>query len=449
MSKNGFDELLLKKLQEEELEYDPAHWDRLSRLLPPVLAPTASHGFDESLLEKLQEEELEYNPAHWDRLSQLLPPALAPAASRRKKWGFAAGIAATVALVLTAALVIKMIYPGTKAIAPGKQETAVVTKPSAATATEQLNDPAAAEPAVTQTETDHNAGTPDRHRNNAALTPFQGNPANTPADVLQQSILPPGSNQPAEPVVADKQEEPAPNIIKEEKINHAAQSPILKKEEKVPANLAYLPPALDPFENSFSKADKKSKTSIAFAGGVNYGTLNAGYTVGLSARRKIAGDFFVDGSVAMMYNNNANNVVNNSGPSAGENSNLAARPAPGQMAVNSPALEPTQHLYYVQFNPSLGYQIEKHVALSVGGDFQQMIRTDDGQEKVQLVSNTAKIFPTFDVGLTTKTEFSITPNIQAGLLYREGLNNLLKNDGGKYVNRRYIQVQFKYNIPVN
>ncbi|HEY0297903.1 MAG TPA: hypothetical protein VGB84_01665, partial [Arachidicoccus sp.] len=94
-----------------------------------------------------------------------------------------------------------------------------------------------------------------------------------------------------------------------------------------------------------------------------------------------------------------------------------------------------------------GYQIEDKVALSVGGDFQQMVGNKD--EVVQPQNDNTKIFPTLDVGLTTKTEFSIMPNLQAGLVYREGLNNLIKGgDNGSYVNRRYLQVQFKYNIPM-
>jgi hypothetical protein len=96
-------------------------------------------------------------------------------------------------------------------------------------------------------------------------------------------------------------------------------------------------------------------------------------------------------------------------------------------------------------NPSFGYQIEDKVALSVGGDFQKMLNKKD--EIVQPDNNNTKIFPTMDIGLTTKSEFIISPNLQAGLVYREGLNNLFKSDA-PYVNRRYVQVQFKYNIPL-
>ena len=225
---------------------------------------------------------------------------------------------------------------------------------------------------------------------------------------------------------------------------------IAKNDNKSSGNFAYNNENAYPSAFYEGKSAAKSpKTSLAVAGGVNYGNLNTGYSAGLSVRRKVAGDFFVDGTVAMMYNNNASNVVNYSGPPANNDNSLAARPAAGKMSVSSPAIEPTQNLYYVQFNPSFGYQIEKHVALSVGGDFQQMVRKKEGEEKVQLISNNAKLFPNFDIGLTTKSEFSITPNIQAGLIYREGLNNLLKSEGSKYVNRRYVQVQFKYNLPVN
>jgi hypothetical protein len=154
----------------------------------------------------------------------------------------------------------------------------------------------------------------------------------------------------------------------------------------------------------------------------------------------------VDGTVAMMYNNNATNVAANNGPSVGGNGNTAARPSSFESSISSPALDPIQRLYYVQFNPSVGYQIEDKVALSVGGDFQRILNKRD--EIIQPNNSDTKVFPNFDIGITTKSEFTITPNIQAGLVYREGLNNLLKGDGGKYVNRRYFQVQFKYNLPL-
>ena len=86
--------------------------------------------------------------------------------------------------------------------------------------------------------------------------------------------------------------------------------------------------------------------------------------------------------------------------------------------------------------------------MSVGGDFQQMLQNSANNETLLFSDGQdARLFPTFDVGVTGKTEINVTPSIQAGVLYREGLNNLIRNET-RYVNRRYVQVQVKYSLPI-
>lgn len=412
MSKNEFDALLLKKLQEEELPYDPAGWDRMARSLPPALSP-----------------------------------ATASAAGR--PWLKITGIAAAVALAVSALLVIQLKKrPGTPAPATAVHQQSAT--PAGAPAGQGGNRvlPEAQQPQLAR-QTDPAA----RHVEKAPVQPqpAQGLPTGNGHYV-------PGDRQPANNAGQELAHQPAPQT--------PPPAGALPREPQATLPETVSPPASAVAGNTPStamsgKSDawlspfyegkgvrRESKTSVSLGGGVNYGNLNTGYTAGVSVRRKVAGDFFVDGTVAMMYNNNANNVAANNGPSLDGGRGPAAKPASfNQTSLASPALEPIQKLYYVQFNPSFGYQVEKHVALSVGGDFQQMLNRQE--EIVKPESNNAKVFPGFDVGLTTKSEFSITPNIQAGLMYREGLNNLVKNDGSRFVNRRYVQVQFKYNIPVN
>ena len=80
---------------------------------------------------------------------------------------------------------------------------------------------------------------------------------------------------------------------------------------------------------------------------------------------------------------------------------------------------------------------------------QQMISEDNYVDKIQIYSDGVRVFPTLDLGLTGKAEFNVAPHIQAGVIFREGLNNfLMSNSPTQYVNRRYFQVQFKYAIPV-
>ncbi|MFA6059643.1 MAG: hypothetical protein WC756_15660 [Taibaiella sp.] len=455
MSKNEFDELLLKKFREAELEYNPASWDKLSQLLSSSPAAGDS-SFDELLRNKLQDDELEYKAEHWEQLALLLPPTLVPVSDRttfttgnkNKRWGLAAGIAAAIVLMVGTVFFFRQINNGPdKSIQPSLVKKDPKSNNSNTT--------------IPQNNTNAVTNTPQNpaiaHQNNVqpqTASPVQQQAAknNTQNNSLYNTINPtiPNIITPQQPEqIAQNNIIPSQPAIIQEKPPVEQKITTLDKENQVRENYAYNNTTYtSAFYEGNGKNNKKAKTSVALGGGVNYGNLNTGYSAGVSIRRKVAGDFFVDGTVAMMYNNNANNVAINNGPSLSDNNNTAARPAAfNETPLASPALDPIQKLYYVQFNPSIGYQIEKHVALSVGGDFQKMLNKTE--EIVQPESNNSKLFPNLDVGLTAKSEFSITPNIQAGLMYREGLNNLLKNDGSKYVNRRYIQVQFKYNIPVN
>ena len=49
------------------------------------------------------------------------------------------------------------------------------------------------------------------------------------------------------------------------------------------------------------------------------------------------------------------------------------------------------------------------------------------------------------MGLTGKTEYAVTKKLKAGVLYREGINNLI-NGGEEYLDRRYLQVQLKFRV---
>lgn len=402
--------------------------------------------FDELLLKRLQEEELPYKPEHWDQLARQLPPTLTPATGgKAKPWAIAAGIAAAIALVLATVFLTRSLNPSTDApdqpsVAQQRPATdSPAAKPEDAPANQLPQEPASNAP---ETAAARKENVPA-----SALAQQQGN--KTP---VKQEPLPQNVPVPAKDLTESPQQERQVAVVKEHDSRPAKVTPEntynspVTTEPKKSEYTYHADPAIA-LNNYDGK--KERKTSVSLGGGVNYGNMNTGYTAGISVRHKIAGNLFVDGTVAMMYNNNANNVLANNGPPMGENYKVAARPTAftNETALASPAVTPIQKLYYVQFNPSIGYQVEKHIALSVGGDFQRMLNRND--EIVQPENVSSRLFPNMDVGLTAKTEFSITPNIQAGLMFREGLNNLLRNDGTKYVNRRYVQVQFKYNIPVN
>ena len=484
MSKNEFDALLLKKIEEDSFAYNPASWDKLSQLLPPTIAdtefdnavnqkinedefayqpaswsalaqllpaaPMAITEFDQAIIAKVDEGELAYNPQQWDKIAAALPPSTAiPFTPVRNKWKIPAGLAAALVLLLGGTLFFKSLNDNKVIDTPQPQ----ITKVEKPVDKEITDTPQPATTATTATEKNKTTNS----NSNVATNNTAG--SNTSTQAQNNSVIPffnKEEKQDIAQIIPQKEEQTVntpPVEIPRSNKELKGEAPFIIAKSKEQNNNDYgLSSKADPYYASAfyegkPNAKKNAKTSVAVAGGVNYGNVSTGYSAGVSLRRKIAGDFFVDGTVAMLYNNNANDLINYSGPTP--QGNRAARPASNVMAVSAPAIEPTQNLYYVQFNPSVGYQIEKHVALSVGGDFQQMMKTEDGIEKMQLLPNSAKVFPTFDVGITAKSEFGITPNIHAGLVYREGLNNLLKSGNNQYVNRRYVQVQFKYSLPVN
>lgn len=186
-------------------------------------------------------------------------------------------------------------------------------------------------------------------------------------------------------------------------------------------------------------------TAIALGGGMNYGSLNAGYALGVSARHALGKHFFVEGSVAFLYHNQTPNTSNYPGPPT-----MPSRPA--SYAPNNPqppSMKLVSDFYYVQVNPSFGYQVNSLLALSAGIDLQQRIASLSSQNGTAVFtpSTDPRIIPQLDFGLTGKTEFFISPKIEVGALYRNGLNNLVQTkDVHPFLNRRYIQVQLKYNF---
>jgi hypothetical protein len=452
MSTNEFDALLLKKLQEEAIEYDPKSWEQLSeRLATSISQPQEVHPFDTLLQQKLQEDTFEYNPKSWQQLSESLEqpaekePKVIPFG---KKWGIAIGTAAAVCLLAGIAYLLNDSHKTNLQNIPSMVQQQPV-QPSNQNANENLNNNPAVQPSTINQPVNT---APFAHQNkgiqqqqNLNILGLNNRPANAPPNtnpsVLQQKVTEEQTPATQEQIAV----QPHDTKSALDGFDKAMKAPIVK-EQPTNAEIAMRNAAQNwPQDITVAKegAMGGAKTNVALGGGVNYGNLNTGYNGAVTVKRKISRDFFVDGTVGMMYNNNANNVAVNNGPAFA--SNLASKPS--STTISSPALAPIQRLYYVQFNPSFGYQIEDKVALSVGGDFQQMVGNKD--EVVQPQNDNTKIFPTLDVGLTTKTEFSIMPNLQAGLVYREGLNNLIKGgDNGSYVNRRYLQVQFKYNIPM-
>lgn len=193
-----------------------------------------------------------------------------------------------------------------------------------------------------------------------------------------------------------------------------------------------------PFDN------KGRETSLALGGGMNYGALNAGYSIGLSARRSLGKHLFIEGAIAFLYNSDAPNTTNYPGPPTTPSRPSSYNPS----KAKSPSMGLISDFYFLQVNPSLGYQVNKLLAFSVGADLQQRIASmSQNGTAVFTPGSNPRIIPQLDLGFTGKTEFFISPKIEAGLLFRNGLNNFFDSQTTHpYLNRRYFQLQLKYNF---
>lgn len=273
------------------------------------------------------------------------------------------------------------------------------------------------------------------------------------------------------------------------------------------------------FRLDYKEQAYTQKTSISIASGINYGSMLSGYAICATGKRMISDKFYLEGDIAFVSNtatervssssylpsqktgfqgtyqgsgNQGNNYSAGEGTSAsqyyasvappppppssssqggtgsmlmsarstrgmrlsGDNSNSNSSYDPsdkvqeGTPVAVSPSgpdvRESSYNLYYAQLSPSVGYHINKSFSIGVGGDFQRLLL--DGKT-FAAVDNTgaSKEIPSMDVGLIGKSELAINKKIKAGLCYRQGFNNMI-NGTNKYIDRTYLQVQLKYMI---
>jgi hypothetical protein len=396
MSRNDFDELLRKKMNEEELDYNPAHWEQLVQKLP-------------------QERGITSLPLPWYR-----------------KLGWPAGIAAAVLLAVAAAF-FWFDMPQNNAPTPIVQKSAQPQLPNNA-------------PKNNNPEPDHTVTTPFLQPATYAGTPsgitdrLPSRPNNTSYVTIdkerEEGVK---SDQfPSSSMLQPQQQETT--LMEDSKTSQIVAAP--KDNFSLPKSSTSNP---DPYFNAYTLVQQQAegRTSLAVGGGVNYGTFKTGVTFGISARQYIGKNVFVDGTVAMNINQGNDNTLHYTGNVMSDlfsgNNNARSRP--------SGHFYQATDFYYIQINPTLGYKLGRIFSLSAGPDFQQLLR--DGSDKaIMFMDDGVKIIPDMDMGLTGKAEFSITPNIQSGIIYREGLNNFIRNNDN-YLNRRYIQVQMRFTVPLN
>lgn len=183
-----------------------------------------------------------------------------------------------------------------------------------------------------------------------------------------------------------------------------------------------------------SKTSIKKRTSISLTGGLNYGSLNNGFVAGVNTKQVLSNKLFLEGDLTVMSNNSNQTVSQPEYIKYQYAASVGMKPAPIQYTN-------TNYLY-IQFNPTLGFQIMKKVSLGLGADLQTLL----GNESTLVYANDQiKTLPGIDVGVTGKTEVALTPRIKAGLLYREGINNFI-NSSNTYLDRNYLQLQMKFRV---
>lgn len=376
--------------------------------------------FDDLLSNKFEEEDFEYNPQHWKNLSKQLTQNKVE--NRRSKiWSISLGIAAAMALVLSSVLLIRFVQTNeTLPNEPLAISNPIITSPKSSLNTEEDQQ---------QKEAFSKPGKKESVRNVIAKNHEEKNAGK---NTVVNSVSPVESSQSN---FKDESSPKEPQIVEKSTIKVAAKTKENNNPTRMPRDNSFV------LDNYMENAEKGSKTSVAIGGGINYSSLNAGYSLGLSAKQKVGKKFFVDGSIAVLYNNNASNVGSYAGKPARSSSTTL-------ITQSSPAFSSWDNLFYMQVNPSIGYQVTELVGISFGGDLQQLLSSENNIDKIKFTDDGVKLFPTMDLGITGKAEFDLGQNIQTGILFREGINNLFNEQALPYVNRRYIQVQFKYNIPI-
>lgn len=378
--------------------------------------------FDELLRSGFGQHEFAFNPDNWARMNSRLEqkPAATAAAARPRRWPLIGGMAAAAAVLIACAL---FLLPGA---AP---EAADVT------AFQPVSERTLALPAAEET-----SPAP------ALLS------ASARSSRMLRSSLKPGST----PVPAPAEEKPFAEVpAPQQQGPVVAGNPEKDRTPAVPAKKQVQRIDLSQM-NAYEDDDDprpKNNASFSLGGGVNYGSLNTGYAVALNARKSLNRRLYVEGDLGVVSNNSSYSSSVTSGQLRTLQANASNADKGGGdyagLAASAEAAGVERHdenFYYLQFAPTVGYQLSRRLSIGAGPDFQQLLQ--GGGEKTVVTSSdyrSVEVVPDFDFGVQGKTEYAVSSRLKAGLQYREGLNNMF-HKGDKLVNRRYMQVHLKYRL---
>lgn len=407
----------------------------------------STNEFDRLIRDKFDNGEFEYNPKNWELLSRKLDHTdqtdiAAPAGIIR--WLPKAGMAAGIALVIgLSAYFMNQAPSGNTPSVAGGPVTPAHTNTPVTTGSRPATGTATTQPGAVGIST----------------APVISTKPVTQSTVTSYSVAPAANTEKETGTVLPQQQNTNDQLVHNTPPQNLPQKDAEQPEKK---NILRQPVQPDFSENAYAGNDGYKKrngaSSFSLAGGMNYGSMKTGYSVGVSARTHLGnGNFYLEGDLAFV-NSTANKAAsvsdaqydalnsNYSGAFQTGSANTGGNGGPAALAaVSAPVKTVTQeqvlnNLYYLQFSPSVGYSIRKNVSVSLGADVQRLLQNNSNETPVVLEADELKLIPQTDVGLTGKAEYGVTRRLKAGMMYREGVNSLIDN---KYISRRYVQVQLK------
>lgn len=392
--------------------------------------------FDELIRQRFDQNDFEYSPGNWSKLEEALD-------GRPKKRNMimfwlmpVAGIAASVAMAIGATALLHhavSVNTGENSgvagagkrgeaahahVAPAPESPVLAAVPYVheeiiinRTAKKGVRKPAAKQPAVAAV------------KEESFGISLQNAIGNTPARKTKSNTILFNS---------------APSVAKKEKDKEKETKKKPEAEEVVVAT--FKPEVIQ----------KQPKLSIILSGGLSRSTQanGSGYTAGATIRKMISKKVYIESDVAFTTSNNVQESSHRdllgyrTTTAAAKTTKESGKPTE-KVPIYS-ALIVDRNAYnqsYAQVTPSIGFKPVSKICVGVGPDFQQAL-SDNRPDALAAQQTTIQRAPLFDVGLVGKTEYSITRNVKAGVIYRKGVNNVI-TPMGKYVDRDYMQFQIK------
>lgn len=399
--------------------------------------------FDAHIRNKFEENDFEYKPGGWERLAWQMENNIAiTAPPKKKKHGFLliSGIAASILLAVAI-----MFYP------TGDEQPATVS------AVSSVSDMATTTPPEAMVSHTPEPTTPEeiagmehivRHRTGRqSIIP----PSNIRKDIAATQT---GEQE----TVTDNEQQETKQETGSTDIN-LMNAPVQKQAKKQYALNEY---ATYPEEKTTHR-----KIDLSLGGGYNYGSLGSGYTLNANMQKNLGAGFFIAGDVGIVNNSASNTTITQtpvgaappvtagtSGtPGIGTSNSGSGFTGTGNVSPNAivnaggttvPTVSVNNiNLFYMQVTPMIGYKIGKKITVGAGADVQRLLQ--DKYDYVTDANGNVFAIPATDIGMTGKAEYTLSPRIQTGIQYRNGISNMLES-GKNYLERDYFQVQIKCRI---